>query len=214
MKNALSRKYRLFLVFLIAAICVVGGIWAGGAGAQLAEGVAGGNNGEITIWGMKRWSPYVVGFLIGVLSWLSFLLSDKPLGVSTAYARTSGMIEEAIEGPEVREKEYYRQYVPRIDWEWMLVIGLVLGAFVSAILSGEFDLKWVPRLWEAHFGNTGVSRWLTALLGGAVMGIGARWADGCTSGHGISGTLQLVLSSWIALACFFVGGVVAAFVIY
>jgi hypothetical protein len=170
--------------------------------------------GEINIWTMPRWSPYVVGFLIGVLSWLSFLLSDKPLGVSTAYARTSGMIEELLEGPGVREKEYYKQFVPKIGWEWMLVVGLVAGAYVSAWLSGDFNLQWAPGLWVEGFGETPLLRWLAALLGGVLMGIGARWANGCTSGHGISGSLQLVVSSWIALACFFVGGVVSAFVLY
>ena len=53
-----------------------------------------------------------------------------------------------------------------------------------------------------------------ALVGGIIMGFGARWAGGCTSGHGISGTLQLVVSSWLAAICFFVSGIVTAMVIY
>ncbi|MDD5736170.1 MAG: YeeE/YedE thiosulfate transporter family protein [Methanothrix soehngenii] len=46
------------------------------------------------------------------------------------------------------------------------------------------------------------------------MGLGARWADGCTSGHGISGTLQLSLVSWIAVVCFFVSGIAVAALIF
>jgi hypothetical protein len=46
------------------------------------------------------------------------------------------------------------------------------------------------------------------------MGIGARWAGGCTSGHGISGTLQLAVSSWLAVLCFFAGGVATAMILY
>ena len=38
------------------------------------------------------WSPYLVGALIGVLSMATFYFSDKPLGVSTAYARLAGML--------------------------------------------------------------------------------------------------------------------------
>jgi uncharacterized membrane protein YedE/YeeE len=49
-----------------------------------------------------------------------------------------------------------------------------------------------------------------AFIGGTVMACGARLAGGCTSGHGISGALQLSVSSWIALMCFFAGGVVTA----
>jgi hypothetical protein len=46
------------------------------------------------------------------------------------------------------------------------------------------------------------------------MGMGARWAGGCTSGHGISGTLQLAVSSWLATLSFFAGGIVTALLLY
>ena len=88
------------------------------------------------------------------------------------------------------------------------------GAFVSAVTSGDFRLQWVPPLWESQFGYSPLVRWAVAFSGGVVLGIGARWADGCTSGHGISGTLQLIVSSWMAAICFFVGGVVIAHIIY
>lgn len=163
---------------------------------------------------MGRWSPYAVGIGIGVLSWLTFVLSDKPIGCSTAFARTSGMIERLFRGNKVLEKPYYKEFAPRIDWEWMLVAGAILGAFTSAKLSGQFALQWVPSLWAGTFGPQPVTRVAVALLGGVLLGIGARWAGGCTSGHGISGTLQLAVSSWIAAACFFIGGVAAAFFIF
>ena len=166
--------------------------------------------GSSSLWTMKRWSPYVVGVGIGILSWLAFLLSDKPLGVSTAYARTSGMIEQAFRGESVREKEYYREYAPKIDWEWMLVAGLFAGALLSSCLSSDFRIEMVPPLWEETFGRHPTARWVVSLAGGMILGIGARWADGCTSGHGISGTLQLVVSSWVAVGCFFIGGVATA----
>jgi len=57
-------------------------------------------------------------------------------------------------------------------------------------------------------------RTAVALLGGTIMAFGARWSRGCTSGHGISGTLQLVVSSWVAASCFFIGGIITAFLIY
>jgi len=53
-----------------------------------------------------------------------------------------------------------------------------------------------------------------ALLGGLLMGFGARWAGGCTSGHGISGTLQLSIGSWLAVMCFFAGGIATAMVLF
>jgi uncharacterized membrane protein YedE/YeeE len=163
---------------------------------------------------LKRWSPYIVGIGIGILSWLAFLLSDKAIGCSTAYSRSSGMLERIFRGDQVKDKSYYKKFAPTVDWEWMLVIGIVIGAFISATLSGQFKLQWTPGKWAANLGNTPAIRWLVALIGGIIMGIGARWAGGCTSGHGISGTIQLSLSSWLAAICFFIGGIAAAMLIF
>jgi len=91
------------------------------------------------------WTPYIAGAGIGVLSWLAFLLSDRPIGCSTAYARTSGMIEHAVRGKAVLDRAYYKQFAPKVDWEWMLVLGVVIGAGATALLTGAFALVWVPR---------------------------------------------------------------------
>jgi uncharacterized protein len=156
----------------------------------------------------------MVGMGIGFLCWLAFLLSNHSIGVSTAFAKSAGMIEGAVRGPDVRSKPYYQENRPTIDWEWMLVAGLFLGAYTAAWLSGDINWKWVPQMWEDTFGPSILLRLSAALLGGICVGFGARWGSGCTSGHGISGTLQLVLSSWIAVFCFFSGGVAVAFFIY
>ena len=47
---------------------------------------------------------------------------------------------------------------------------------------------------------------LTLLLGGLLVGFGARWANGCTSGHAISGLSSLQWPSLIAVIGFFIGG--------
>ena len=163
---------------------------------------------------MEQWSPYVVGIGIGLLSCLSFLLSDKPIGCSTAFSRTSGMIERFFRGGVVGEKAYYKKFAPSIDWEWMLVVGVIVGAFISSNLSGTFGPRWVPERWAEAFGDVPMTRLAVALIGGILMGLGARWAGGCTSGHGISGTLQLSLASWIAVICFFAAGIIVAGIIY
>ena len=163
---------------------------------------------------MERWSPYVVGAGIGILSWVAFLLSDKPIGCSTAFSRTSGMIEKLWRGKKVHDKPYYQKFAPVIDWEWMLVVGVIVGACLSSRLSGTFALEWVPAQWQAAVGGHAVARWAVALIGGVMMGVGARWAGGCTSGHGISGTLQLAVSGWLAAMSFFAGGIATAMLLY
>lgn len=163
---------------------------------------------------LEQWSPYIVGIGIGVLSWLSFLLSDHPLACSTAFARTSGMMEKIFRGRKVEQKPYYKKFAPAITWDVMLVLGLIIGAFISAKLSGQFKPNWVPYLWQVKVGKEASFRWIAALIGGIIIGFGSRWAGGCTSGHGISGTLQLTLSSWLAAICFFVGGIVTAMLLF
>lgn len=162
----------------------------------------------------ELWSPYLVGIGIGILVCLGFLLSNKAIGCSTAYARTSGMIERLFRGDKVDEKHYYKKFVPKVDWEWMLVIGVVAGAFASSVISGSFNLELVPSGWEASFGADPLLRFAGALIGGFFLGFGARMAGGCTSGHGISGTIQLALGSWLAFFMFFIGGILTAFLLY
>lgn len=163
---------------------------------------------------MASWSPYIVGAGIGVLIWTTFLLSDRPLGCSTGYAKTAGMVESAISPVKARMMPYYRMIVPAVDWYLMLIIGIVLGAFLSSSLSGTFAVLLVPPLFAGVFGTSALLRAAVALLGGALLGLGARWAGGCTSGHGISGSLQLSVASWIAAACFFAGGILVAGLMY
>jgi uncharacterized membrane protein YedE/YeeE len=163
---------------------------------------------------LSRWSPYAVGAGIGVLSWLAFALSDRPLGCSTAFSRSCGMLERLLRGPEGAERPYYQKITPTIDWQWTLVVGILIGAFLSAKLSGTARFEWVPSRWAAAFGDSSTHRWLVALGGGVLMGVGSRWAGGCTSGHGISGTLQLAASGWLAVLAFFAGGVLIAWLIH
>jgi len=161
-----------------------------------------------------RWSPYIVGMGIGILSWLSFLISRKPIACSTTFAKASGMIEKLFRGKKVDLKPYYQKVKLVVDWQWMLVVGIVIGSLISAWLSGDFHWQWVPSVWAAAFGSDPSLRVIVALVGGVCIGFGARWADGCTSGHGISGTLQLAVSSWISAICFFIGGILMAHMIF
>ena len=161
------------------------------------------------------WSPYAVGIGIGILSWLSFLISGKPIATSTTFARIGGMIESVITGGKAEQRPYFEKIKLSINWQWMLVLGIVIGSFLSALMSGDLQANaWVPSLWASAFGDSAILRVLVALAGGIILGFGARFAGGCTSGHGISGTLQLAVSSWVSAIFFFVGGILAAHIIY
>lgn len=161
-----------------------------------------------------HWSPHAVGVGIGLLVCVGLVLSDKAIGCSSAFSKTAGMLERRLRGRRAPDRLYYREVPPAIDWEWMLVAGLFLGALAAALLSGDFALTWVPATWAERFGPGVWTRLAVAFPGGVLLGFGARWAGGCTSGHGISGTAQLAASSWLALLAFAAGGVATALLLH
>jgi uncharacterized membrane protein YedE/YeeE len=164
-----------------------------------------------------RWSPYLVGAAIGVLSWITFGLMKKALGTSTTFVSVVGLIESLVAPDHVKQNPYLAKYVvdtPAIDWQMMLVIGLFLGALISNLLSKSHHVERVPELWAWRFGPTPWFRYLGAFVGGVLVLFGARLAGGCTSGHGISGGLQFAISSWIFFASFFLVGIGTAFTLF
>jgi len=161
------------------------------------------------------WSPYLVGSLIGFLSMATFYFSAKPIGASTAYARLAGMVGKLFARRHTESLNYYQDFKPKIDWEVMLVVGAVGGAFLAAWQGGELTGEWLPAMWTARFGEGSlILRLGVAFAGGILMAFGARMAGGCTSGHGISGTMQLSVGSWIAVVCFFAGGIATALLMF
>lgn len=192
---------RLLSAFLaITAVLVIYGL------AQSPQGE--------TLWTASRWSPYVCGILIGLLNTLALALVGDKLGASSRYTTAAGYVHRALCGSRDCELDYFEEHPPKIGWGLMLIIGVILGAFLSARLSGDFEFELLPEMFAAAFGDAEALRIITALLGGAVMSFGARMAGGCTSGHGLSGTSLLNLSSWVALLCFFIGGMLVAFMLY
>lgn len=163
---------------------------------------------------LERWSPYVLGVLIGLLNIGSLLISKKALGASTSYMKFGGIIYRFFNKDKVEENTYYQKTVLKLDHGIMLVVGIVLGAFISATLSGSFDLTAVPNMWAREISDSTLIRFSVAIVGGIFLGIGSRWANGCTSGHSISGTSLLSVISWVSSIAFFIGGSAIAFLIY
>lgn len=156
------------------------------------------------------WSPYLVGAGIGVLSWLTFYCSDKPIGASSFYAQIAGFLGKRIAPRRTKSLAYFKDKPPRVGWGFVFVVAIIVGAAVGALTGGEFADEWLPSMWEARFGDSIALRAAIGFGGGLLMAFGARLAGGCTSGHGISGTLQLSAGSWIAVICLFLGGIAVA----
>jgi len=166
------------------------------------------------------WSPYLAGALLGLLAIASVLATTQLmgktsyLGASTTFVRAAGLLEHEIAADHVVSNEYYTKTKVRVDWQFMLVIGILLGAFISSIMDKSFRLEAVPPTWADRFGTSIWKRAVGAFVGGIIAMIGARLASGCPSGHGLSGMMQLSVSSFVALVMFFGVGVLIAHIVY
>lgn len=170
----------------------------------------------MTFFNRRSWPPYVVGIGIGLLSWFTFASADHPLGVTTAFENSAVLAVEAVTGPNASLQALAgaRESAAKINWEWMLVLGVFIGAFLSAQLGKDRTTEVIPDLWRKRFGPSNGKRLIAAFLGGVVMMFGARLAQGCTSGHGISGMLQLAVSSTLFVGAFVTAGLVTAKALY
>jgi uncharacterized membrane protein YedE/YeeE len=162
----------------------------------------------------REWPWWQAGILLGLLNAATFYLSNYYLSTSTTFSRAAGMLVSLFDAEHVAQNAYWAKVKPIVDWQFMLVIGLFIGAFLAARLSGSFKPSLVPDLFAARFGPGTARRWGVGLLGGVLLGFGARMADGCTSGHTLSGAAQLALSGWVSTFGFFAGGIALALIIY
>lgn len=160
----------------------------------------------------RAWSPYVAGALIGLLQIPAFLLIDTALGASSSFVTIGGSLAGLVD-PSILNIDYVAKHVAATAknwWQVALVVGVAIGAFLSAVLSGSLR-RGVSPIWARALGtpSRGV-RYAVAFVAGFLMLFGARLADGCTSGHGLSGVAQLAVGSTVAVAAMFVGGIATA----
>ncbi len=164
--------------------------------------------------GRKSWSPYVGGALSGLLVVASVWVTGKYFGASTTFVRSAGFVERVFSPEHVAALDYFVKEAPKVDWQWMFVAGIFVGALLASLATGTFRWQAVPPGWAERFGPSRLRRGVAAFCGGVLAMFGARLADGCPSGHGLSGSLQLAASGFVALACFFAGGLVMARILY
>jgi uncharacterized membrane protein YedE/YeeE len=148
-------------------------------------------------------NPYVGGALLGLVLFLAFFFTGGGLGASGALTHVQTGVLDFVAPSHVDRTAYFAELAggkknPWYDTGVFMLVGTVLGGVLSALRGRRFRL-------ELRKGP-GVStrlRLVTALLGGAFMGYGARMARGCTSGQALSGGAVLSVGSWaFALAVF------------
>jgi len=162
----------------------------------------------------KGWNPYLSGGLTGLVIIVTAWISKQYFGASTCFVRISGYIEQIFSPGYVERSDYFSRFAPLVDWQVMMVLGILLGSFIASKTDGSFKLKAVPDMWASRFGNNPVRRAVFAFLGGILLMFGARLAGGCPSGYGLGAMVQLAVSGLVVVACFFAGGIIFANIIY
>ena len=161
------------------------------------------------------WSPYLIGAGIGILSWAVFFIVNTPLGITTSLAQlAAGAAAPVVGWDAVTSNSYWAKQLPKLDYGTLFLAGTMLGGLISALLARSWHVEAVPQVWAERFGPSPAKRYLYAFIGGAIAMYGARMANGCTSGNGISGGLQLAVSGWVFLAAMFATGTLTAVLMF
>jgi uncharacterized membrane protein YedE/YeeE len=149
-------------------------------------------------------SPYLIGAAIGLLNIGAFVAFRKGIGVSGAYESSAALAARRLAPDAVHVNDYVkaRKEPPKFNWESWLVLGTMLGGMTAARAAGGRDAA-RP---DASPESPPLRSPLASAAGGAMLMFGARMADGCTSGHGLSGTAQGAGSSWLFTPLMFAVG--------
>jgi uncharacterized membrane protein YedE/YeeE len=157
-------------------------------------------------------NPYLAGVLLGLVLLSAIVVSGRGLGASGAVK--SGVVAAVVEAApgHAASAPFYREYLaehagnPLKQWLVFEVIGVAIGAFVSALVSGR--LAWTT---EKGPGVGRGARLAFAVAGGALFGIGAQLARGCTSGAALSGMAVLSTAGFVTMLAIFGTGYAVAY---
>ncbi|HOS85111.1 MAG TPA: YeeE/YedE thiosulfate transporter family protein [Bacteroidales bacterium] len=156
-------------------------------------------------------NPYLGGFLLGLVLLASIYFSGRGLGASGAIKSFVVSVVDFVAPQHTQSAEFYKQYAGNQtsalkSWLVFEVIGVFIGAFISGIVSNRMTLKI-----DKSPVITSVRRLVFATIGGALFGLGAQFARGCTSGAALSGMGVLATGGFITMLAIFGTGFLFAF---
>ncbi len=163
-------------------------------------------NGLLNTIFVEPWPFWVGGILIGLLVPLLYYFYNTALGVSTGY----GNLVKIVIPPSRSIKWIKESFAETVSWRVFFIAGIVIGAFISSLLSGQAGFTMAMGVFTSATGWPFLLNALYFFFGGLLLGFGARVARGCTSGHSIHGIANLHISSIIATILFLIGGIAAA----
>ncbi len=149
----------------------------------------------------KNYVWLYAGIGLAVLDAVVFLtaVSDRPIGASTTYPYVGDLMTG------LTQNDYFAAIEKPGHWELIFLAGAFLSGIVVSLLRKDFKIQLIHSGWSKTEGNSPVKRIVWAFIGGFILLFGARMAGGCTSGHVISGGMQVALSSLLFGAFVFAG---------
>lgn len=148
---------------------------------------------------LNPWPWWISGPLIGITVGLLLLVGARNLGVSSSFRHFCALLLPKSRLPYLAQDDLKSE-----SWNIFLVIGIALGAFIAVHFLSNAPVEFLPPHYHSLSGA------LKLIGGGFLIGLGTRWARGCTSGHAIMGLSSLQKPSLFAVLSFFAGGLCAA----
>jgi uncharacterized protein len=199
-------------------------------------GITGPNLGSISLYtllGSNKLVFLLITFVVGAgLIWIAFLLQKQDSstskkwiysGIALAILNTTLNLTSVINHPLGASSAYPvlaalstgtvdNNYISKIKepgiWEIQMLAGAFLAGLLISAFKKEFHLTFIHSRWEKYKGSSSLKRVTWAFAGGFLLLFGARMAGGCTSGHILSGGMQMSASSMI-FAVFVFGGLLS-----
>lgn len=159
----------------------------------------------------KFTNPYLAGGLLGIVLFTAFFLTGTGLGASGGLARLVAAGQDLAVPKHMDRVGHLVEMAggetnPLDHWIVLVTLGTLVGGFVSALYNKRLKVETQkgPRI-------STTTRLAMAVVGGTLMGYGARMARGCTSGQALSGGAVLSVGSWAFMLAVFAGGYALAY---
>ncbi len=156
----------------------------------------------------KKW--IVSGIALALLNTVVFLtaVTNRPIGASTAFPYVGDSIFHFT------DNNYFGKIQTPGHWEMIFLAGAFISGFVISNIRKYFKINALPVNWVKYKGNSVPKRLVWSFVGGFILIFGARMAGGCTSGHILSGGMQLAFSSLFFAIFVFAGVLITGKIFY